>query len=322
MKITVILCTFNRSQSLSKALESVAASQLPASTEWEVLIVDNNSTDQTRAVADEFCRKLPARFRYAFEPQPGKSHALNRGIREAQGEVLAFMDDDVTVEPAWLYNLTAPLQDAPWSGVGGRIVPPLTFSPPPWLALEGAYDLGGILALFDKGQEAAELTEAPFGTNMAFRKEVFEKYGLFRPDLGPCPGSEIRGEDTEFGRRVLKGGARLWYEPAAIVHHAVPENRLRKDYFLRFLYDHGRASIREQGRKPTLRFLLSISLRSLPTRSIAWLSTFDSQKRFQSKCMVWMTFGQIAEILESSPQGSLSGGNLPPAVINGKEKHG
>jgi glucosyl-dolichyl phosphate glucuronosyltransferase len=326
MKITVILCTFNRCVSLQKALDSAAAQVLPESVQWEVLVVDNNSSDQTRKIAEDYCRRYSGRFRYIFEPQQGKSHALNRGIREAQGDVVAFMDDDVTAEPTWLHNVTAPLQHSTWVGVGGRIVPPLNFSPPSWLALEGPYDLGGILALFDKGREGAELTEAPYGTNMAFRKQIFEKYGLFRPDLGPCPGSEIRGEDTEFGRRVLNGGDRLWYEPSAIVHHAVPENRLGKKYFLRFLYDHGRASIREKELRPPIWFIPrlyfmipKIVLSLLLRRILAWLFAFNPQQRFQRKCMVWMNFGQIVEIFHLISRGSVSGGNPPPAIMNSKE---
>lgn len=101
MKITVILCTYNRCRSLAKALESVAASQVPASVDWEVLVVDNNSGDQTRQVVENFSTRSPDRFRYLFEPKPGKSHALNSGIRESSGENLVFMDDDVTVEPTW-----------------------------------------------------------------------------------------------------------------------------------------------------------------------------------------------------------------------------
>ena len=108
---TVILCTYNRCQVLRAALQSLAASELPDSIQWEVLVVDNNSTDQTRQVVEEFCRRCPGRFRYIFEPHPGKSFALNRGIQEAKGEVLAFTDDDVSVEPTWLQNLTASLND-------------------------------------------------------------------------------------------------------------------------------------------------------------------------------------------------------------------
>ena len=85
MKITLILCTYNRCQTLAKALGSVAASTLPDSLKWEVVVVDNNSTDQTREVIEDFCRRHPGRFRYVFEPQQGLSHARNAGIREAQG---------------------------------------------------------------------------------------------------------------------------------------------------------------------------------------------------------------------------------------------
>ena len=105
MKITVILCTYNRCQSLVRALDSLAASILSETIEWEVLVVDNNSSDQTKAIVEDFCRQYPGRFRYLFEPQQGKSYALNAGIREARGDILAFVDDDVTVEPMWLQNL-------------------------------------------------------------------------------------------------------------------------------------------------------------------------------------------------------------------------
>ena len=98
MKVTVILCTYNRCQILMKALESVAVSVMPESVEWEVLVVDNNSNDQTREVAQQICRKHPAHFRYLFEPRQGKSYALNSGIRVGRGDVLAFMDDDVMVD--------------------------------------------------------------------------------------------------------------------------------------------------------------------------------------------------------------------------------
>src|ERR1700756_1020921 len=122
MKITVILCTYNRCQSLARALGSVAASVLPDSVEWEVLVVDNNSPDQTREVIEDFCLRYPGRFRYLFEPKQGKSNALNSGIRNARGNILAFMDDDVIVAPTWLQNLTAALDSGEWLGVGGRIL--------------------------------------------------------------------------------------------------------------------------------------------------------------------------------------------------------
>src|SRR6516162_4961299 len=114
MNLTVIVVTYNRCQSLFKTLESVAVSSLPASVEWEVLIVDNNSIDHTLQVARDFSARYPGRFRYLREPNPGKSFGLNAGILASRGEILAFIDDDVTVESTWLQNLAAALQSGDW----------------------------------------------------------------------------------------------------------------------------------------------------------------------------------------------------------------
>ena len=303
MNVTVILCTYNRCQSLAKALESVAVSTLPRCIEWEVLVVDNNSRDETREVVENFCRRYPGRFRYLFESRQGKSHALNSGIREARGDVLAFTDDDATVEPAWLHNLTASLIKGECAGVGGRTIPAQALSLPNWLSIEEPFQWGGIVgAFFDLGDKPCELSLAPYGVNMAVRKEVLEKHGNFRTDMGPCPGSEIRNEDTEFGRRLLAAGERLRYEPSAIVHHAVPENRLEKTYFLAFWFDQGRASVREWKDGPDILgvprecfWILKLGAR-LPWRALRWILTLNPQRRFFRKCVVWMTIGVIVEI--------------------------
>ena len=189
MNITVILCTYNRCQILGKALASVALSRLPESVEWEVLVVDDNSNDRTADVVADFRRRYLGRFRYLFNPQSGKSNSLNKGIAEAKGEVLAFMDDDVTVEPTWLQRLTTPVLEGKGTGCGGRILPEWSCTPPQWLPDSGRHPLAP-LAVFDLGLEAGRLTEAPFGTNMAFHKSVFVKYGGFRTDLGPGAGGK------------------------------------------------------------------------------------------------------------------------------------
>jgi glucosyl-dolichyl phosphate glucuronosyltransferase len=307
MKISVILCTHNRSQSLNRALESVAATQMRGGADWQVLIVDNNSKDDTRDVVDSFCRREPIHFRYVFEARQGKSFALNRGIREAAGDVLAFIDDDITVEPNWLSELTKPLSDPRWAGTGGRVYLPENFSPPSWMAIEGNQSLLSILALFDQGSEPRPLSKPPIGNNMAFRKEVFAKYGGFRTDLGPVPGSEIRYEDTEFGSRVMSGGEKILYVPSAVVRHAVEERRLKKEYFLAYHFDYGRALIREKGNRRPVGFVprslvsfLDRLLKMLPRKVWWWLRESDPQKRFFNKCRVWTTAGEIAEICHRS----------------------
>lgn len=306
MTITVLVCTYNRCQMLAKTLECVAASRFAEPAEWEVLVIDNNSTDRTRDVVEDFCRRYPGLFRYVFEPQAGKSFALNTGVGEARGDVLAFLDDDVTVEPTWLRNLTAALDGGTSAGAGGRTLLAEAFSPPGWMAMEGPDSLGGVLAaMFDLGSEPCELDRPPYGANMAFRREMFEKYGLFRTDLGPSPDRDIPrpNEDTEFGRRLMAAGEVLRYEPSAIVYHPVLRNRIQKGYFLTWYFDYGRAMVREWRCGPDI---LGISRRcftffkfvatSLPGVAVPWMLTWNSQRRFRRKCWVWATIGQIVEI--------------------------
>jgi glucosyl-dolichyl phosphate glucuronosyltransferase len=298
MNITVVLCTYNRCQSLVKALSSVALSRLPESVAWEVLVVDNNSRDQTRDVVADFCGRYPGRFRYLFESRPGKSYALNSGIAEAQGDIVAFMDDDVTVEPMWLQNLTAPLLKGKWAGCGGRILPVWNCTPPRWLPDAENRALAP-LVIFDLGLEAGPLAEPPFGTNMVFRKTVLAKYGGFRTDLGPRPGSEIRNEDTEFGSRLLAEGEQLWYEPSAIVHHAVQQNRLRKQYFLTWWFDKARADIRAYGLPADIKLVVAgIPLRffrRLAVWTARWMLAVGPSRRFSNRLNVCSVAGQIVE---------------------------
>lgn len=297
MRITVVLCTYNRSELLSKALNSVAGQMLPRSIEWEVLVVDNNSTDRTPEVVADFCRQYPGRFRYLFEPQPGLSRARNAGIQAATGDILAFMDDDVTVETTWLQNLTEAMQNGDWAGAGGRVLPTWSSSPPRWLSVKGRYALAPF-ALFDVGSEAGPLAEPPFGANMAFRKAMFEKYGAFRIDLGRCPGSLMSNEDTEFGRRLLTAGEHLYYEPSAVVYHPVPENRLQKKYLLAWWFDKGRADIRQFGVRRDAKTCYGIPLylfRRLAVWTLGWTVAVDPRVRFARKLNVWEKLGEIQE---------------------------
>lgn len=298
MDVTVILCTFNRCESLGVALNSVAVSQMPESVSWEVLVVDNNSTDRTREVAAEFAEKYPGRFRYLFESRPGKSNALNAAIRDTTAPILAFMDDDVHVQPDWLHMLTRVFADPRYAGAGGRILPESEFTAPAWLETTRPYALAP-LAMFDLGPEAGRLEEPPFGTNMAFRREVFERYGKFRRDLGPQPGSEIRSEDTEFGMRVLHGGELLWYEPAAVVYHQIARTRLTQRYFLKWWFDKARADIREYGFVQGTRwFVAGVPLylvRRLIVWTLRWAFTFNAGPRFSAKLHLWTVLGAIRE---------------------------
>lgn len=301
--ITVLLSTYNRSRDLAGALESIAKSEIPDSVRWEILVVDNNSSDDTPKIVEQFGERYPARFRYQFEPRPGKSYALNTGIESARGEVLAFVDDDVTVEPAWLQELTAELlRDQGWAGAGGRTLPAEKFIPPPWLRkdMQGWGEI--VFAHFDMGDLAGRLMRPPYGANMAFRRSILRKHGGFRVDLGPSPGSQIRNEDTELGRRLLAAGERLRYEPAAIVYHPIPHERIRKDYFFSWWFDYGRAMIKERRNPPSVygipRDYLAFICRVAEMSVFGLGAMLDPApaERFRYKCRVWRNKGQISEI--------------------------
>jgi glycosyltransferase involved in cell wall biosynthesis len=296
-KISVLICTYNRSQSLGAAVESVADQALPQSLDWEILIIDNNSPDQTRQVVEGLQRRYPNHIRYVFEPQQGISHARNAGIREARGGILAFLDDDETASTDWLQNLTANLHSGEWAGAGGRVLPPSSFSPPRWLSTKSSF-ASGPLAAFDLGLVPGQLSEPAFGANMAFRKEVFDKYGGFRTDLGRAGKNMISNEDTEFGRRLMAAGLRLRYEPSALTYHPVEASRLQKEYFLNWWFNKGRSDVRELGNQPNSRRFLGIPLplfRALPWATMRWMVTVESPKRFGCKLEVWNYAGEILE---------------------------
>jgi glucosyl-dolichyl phosphate glucuronosyltransferase len=302
MKITVILCTYNRCQLLVKVLDGLAGQMLPESDEWEVLVVDNNSSDQTQGVVRDFCQRYSGRFRYLFEAQQGLSHARNAGIREAQGDVLVFVDDDVTIAPMWLQHLIAPLRSGQYAGAGGRILPEWACPPPRWLAIEAPYALAPF-AVFDLGPQAGPLFEPPFGANMAFQKILFARYGYFRTDLGRSGTGMISNEDTEFGRRLLKAGEVLHYEPSAVVYHPVSKDRLQKNYLLKWWFGKGRSDIREFGPRAGTRSFRGVPLylyRNLARWMLCWLLALDPRQRFQNKLKVWGYLGAIVECYHAS----------------------
>lgn len=319
MNITIVLCTHNRCQSLAKALESVASSIVSDSIKWNILVVDNNSNDRTRSVVEDYCHRFPERFQYQFESRQGKSFALNAGILEAKGDILAFMDDDVQVDTHWLNNLAGVFLNENWAGAGGRILPEADFVPLAWMETGARYALAP-LAIFDRGLVAGEIKEAPYGTNMAFRREMFLKHGLFRTELGPLPGSDIRhNEDSEFGSRLLAAGEHFWYEPSALVYHAVPEQRRQKEYFLAWWHDKTRADIRQDGIPVDLRKNIAgvplLLVGRICLWYFRWMLAFDRVHKFSCKLTVWRIAAMIRECRRLSQQAREESRHCFPRVV-------
>ena len=232
--ISVIVCTYNRASSLGKTLESLRQMTVPPDLKWELILVDNNSTDSTREVVGEFARTSEFRVRYVFEPRQVLCHARNTGVANANGEIIAFTDDDVQVAPEWLRELGSAFKEFDFIGVGGKSIPAWDgLARPAWLVTNGPYCLSsGPILDFDLGDEAREIPMAPWGLNMAFRKSAFDMYGTFRTDLDLSGSGGLLGGDTEFGNRLMRAGEKLLYVPRAVVFHPVERQRITRNYFL------------------------------------------------------------------------------------------
>lgn len=237
MKYSVVIATHNRADDLRGTLASLAT--LSTSSPWEVVVVDNNSTDRTAAVVRECAERFPVPLTYAFEGVPGRSAALNRGIAIAAGEIILTTDDDVRVSPDWLDQAGGALDRLQCGYVGGRVLPIWGGERPGWLSTSPGPHWA-VVALLDYGPVPIELTtRMPLGVNMAFRREVLERVGGWDPRIGRRAGTLLGQEVREWCIRARQHGVHGWYAPDMIVQHIIPASRLNKAYFRRWSYWRG-----------------------------------------------------------------------------------
>jgi glycosyltransferase involved in cell wall biosynthesis len=236
--VSVIIATRNRCGLLHKALAALTR-QTCAHGSLEIIVADNGSTDSTREVVEAHARTVLVR--YISVPDLGKSHAINAGLAAATGDVIALTDDDVLPDAGWIDAIGEAFAREECDFVAGRVIPLWEVEPPPWLSPA----LHGVLAVRDNGIERRWLDISenthimPIGANMAVRANVFKRLGGLRTDLGKLEGTLRTGEDHELYLRLLHAGCRGLYEPRAIVQHFVPESRLNRTYFRRWLFHNG-----------------------------------------------------------------------------------
>lgn len=235
---TILICTYNRAAYLADTLDSIARTPADPGFSWDVLVVDNNSTDQTREVVERRRGAYPAPLRYLFEGRQGKSNALNAGTSAAHARIIVFTDDDVHVAPDWLASAVRPLLERRDVDYTGGPVRPIWGAPPPaWLNPAG--NLGGTIAVKDHGPEPfvfEDRLKTPLGVNMAVKRSLIETIGGFRPDLGRNGQALLGQEQAEFFYRSREVGARGLYVPAMGLDHVVPASRLTRAYFRRWWY--------------------------------------------------------------------------------------
>ena len=232
--VTVAIPTYNRSRWLREALAFVTRQDYPAD-RHEVIIVDNNSPDDTRAVVAEFAG-APKAPRYFLETKQGSSHARNRCLAEARAgtDIMLYADDDIIGRPDWIRLMVAPLLLAGnerVAGVCGETIPHFPDGQPKWL--EGQFRPFGYRT--DSGPLTAR--QLPSTANVALWRRVIDEVGHFRTDLGRLPHRLTAGEDNDLMRRILAAGYTFWFEPRADVLHVVPASRLTFKYAMKLQYD-------------------------------------------------------------------------------------
>jgi GT2 family glycosyltransferase len=243
LHITVAVITYNRSQLLRETLAGLVRQDYPAGC-WELLIIDNNSTDDTRDAVASFMSATPSP-RWILERRAGLDHGRNRAIAEAHGDVIALVDDDIIVGPDWLGQIASPFSTAGAHSIGvagGEVVPIFPDGIPDWL--KGAHrplKFRGDAGPIPPGQ-------APMGANFAFPKWVFERLGGFNTDLDRKGTALFGGGDSEMIRRVRAAGLAVWFVPGAKVLHQFPAGRLTLRYSLRHAFDSARSRVVDNSR--------------------------------------------------------------------------
>lgn len=233
MDITAIICTRNRAASLERALQSATRLRVPPGLSWELLIVDNGSSDATPAVVAAFADRLP--LRHVFEPVAGLSHARNRGVDEARGALICWTDDDVELDPEWLAAYNAAIRDFPDAAFfAGNVTPVLEGPTPAWFArIADAPELQGLMAVrnFDATPMPLSFKGGllPYGANFAVRAAE-QKQHLYDPALGVSPQQRRSGEEVQLILAIVASGGAGWSVPASNVRHIIPASRQTRGY--------------------------------------------------------------------------------------------
>jgi glucosyl-dolichyl phosphate glucuronosyltransferase len=239
LDVSVVVPTYNRAGLLAATLRSLFA-QRPGDVAFEIIVVDNRSTDGTAETVDALRSHSPVPLQYAHEPRQGNAYARNTGVERARAPIVAFLDDDVVADESWVRVIASSLgRDPELSFVGGSILPSWEADPPSWLTPTH----WAPLALLDYGPEAFDIhgpsPRAVLTANFAVRRAVFDALGGFSPRLQRVASGIGSMEDHEFLLRLCRAGKRGRYVPQMVVHGHIAPERLTKEYHRRWHTGHG-----------------------------------------------------------------------------------
>ncbi|MDT8316994.1 MAG: glycosyltransferase family A protein [bacterium] len=243
IELSVVIPTRNRAIYLKDAIESIFKQTLNEDL-FEVLIIDNGSTDETARVVRELSAKTK-RIKYFFAPEPGLHVGRHLGAKEAKGEILVYADDDILATPDWLNSVKKRFEDSDVALLGGKILPMWEGEIPSWIDLfksEPQYGWTiGFLSLLDFGDESKLIpADYVYGCNFSIRKSVLYECGGFHPDGMPQELIRYRGDgESALSRNIMTKGYAAVYEPLAAVYHRVPPQRLTVEYFCQRAFNQG-----------------------------------------------------------------------------------
>lgn len=244
IELSVIIPTRNRSKTLQKALQSIVIQTFPSrKCEYEVIVVDNGSTDDTKEIVNSFTEDIK-NLVYIYDSQPGLHIGRHRGLLASKANILVYADDDIEALPTWLESILISFKDSSVVLVGGKNIPNFESDPPDWILdmwEKNDNKLISYLSILDFGDEIQEISPFHiFGCNFSIRKDILLEAGGFHPDSMPQELIRYRGDgETHVSEYIEKNGYKAIYNPKASVYHLVPETRMTKDYFKQRAYNQG-----------------------------------------------------------------------------------
>jgi L-malate glycosyltransferase len=239
------MATYNGARTLPEVLSAYTKLRAPAQG-WNLIVVDNGSTDQTKEVIAAHAQRLP--LTYLFELRLGKNVALNKGIERVIGDLVVFTDDDVLPQSDWLDQFRSTVDSQPeFTIFGGPVLPKWELHPDKWL-LEWV-PLSPTFAILHPAEEGPINPGLIFGPNMAIRADVFQKGFRFDETIGPRGFKYDMGDETEFNLRLSKAGYKAWHCSKAIVHHIIRSNQMTEAWVLNRAISFGRAQFRRESKE-------------------------------------------------------------------------
>ena len=301
MLISLIICTLNRNQDLKELLECLLTQKTDNMFEYEIVVVDNNSSDDTKKVIDVLMPRFNGKLRYFLETRKGKPFCINTGIAQAKGEVLGFTDDDCLVENDYLSTIYNEFKnaDASIAFMGGKVLPKWYCKKiPSWITEE----FMGPLGVFNCGDEPFVIEKKEgskptlfFGENQLFRKSVFSKHGN-------SAESKIYAQDTEICRRLLNNGEKALYAPKIKVYHKIPNRRLTPQNFYEWFNRRGQYAdffLTYENKPYYINGIPFWVIRDCIKHYVLSFLSFSKTKRVRTRCDAYYSCGIMQKIISN-----------------------